>query len=94
MSSVNRTFSYLRYKFFQEAHKKMCNLSFKGGKRTFASLNHDLPSVSVSDMRRNLRLHGFSVEDGFTCLLTKCPICKSLGNTNLGEAYINKVTGL
>ncbi|XP_077302693.1 mitochondrial DNA helicase [Arctopsyche grandis] len=97
MSMTKKSLSYLRYKFSYDKQKKIYSPSvFERSlnyRQIHNAVNVDLPSVSVSDMRRSLRLHGFSVDDGFTCLLTKCPICKSLGKPSIGSAYINKVTG-
>jgi len=53
----------------------------------------DIPSVSESEIRKTLKYYGVQVVDGFTCLITECPICPLHVKDQIGRMYINKVTG-
>lgn len=53
----------------------------------------DIPSVSESQIRKTLKGYGLHFVDGFTCLVTECPICPQQVKSKIGKMYINKVTG-
>jgi hypothetical protein len=53
----------------------------------------DIPALSESQIRRTLKGYGLNFVDGFTCLVTECPICEQQIRKQIGRMYINKVTG-
>lgn len=53
-----------------------------------------VPAMSVSDMKRLLRLGGCAPEDGYACLTSSCPVCKATKRKEIGSVFINKTTGI
>lgn len=49
----------------------------------------DVPTISLTEMKRNLKSSNISFLEGHTCLLADCPLCG-----NKSKLYINKTTGL
>lgn len=47
-------------------------------------------SVSVKYIKELLTSHNIEFEDGFTCLITKCPVCNTPQEDGM---FINKTTG-
>lgn len=56
---------------------------------------HEIPSdISTVSLKRTLKAHSISFEDGPTCLATLCTICAKLNkNPDDSRIYINKTTG-
>lgn len=56
---------------------------------------HEIPSdISTVSLKRTLKAHSISFEDGPTCLATLCTICTKLNkNPDDSRMYINKTTG-
>jgi hypothetical protein len=53
----------------------------------------DIPTVSESQIRKTLKSYGLNFVDGFTCLVTECPVCLQHDKRRTGRMYVNKVTG-
>lgn len=49
----------------------------------------DVPTISLTEMKRNLKSSNISFLEGHTCLLADCPLCG-----NKSKLYINKTTGI
>lgn len=66
---------------------------------TMRRYNHvpfeDIPEVSPALIKKLLSNNGLSIEDGYTCFITKCCICKSGKSEAKANAklYVNKTTG-
>ncbi|CAG9770607.1 unnamed protein product [Ceutorhynchus assimilis] len=70
--------------FFESSLRRYNNIAFE-----------DIPEVSTALIKKTLCLHG-NIEEGHTCFITKCTICKS-GKTDAksnAKLYINKTTGM
>lgn len=53
----------------------------------------DIPKITPVEIRKLLRQKGYSVQEGFTSLITKCFICISEQKPLESKVYINKTTG-
>ena len=47
-------------------------------------------TISVTHIKELLTSHNIEFEDGFTCLITKCPVCNTPQEDGM---FINKTTG-
>lgn len=67
----------------------------KSGLRYFSKSQIDDFSrpVSIPSIKKLLNLERKSLEDGYTCLITPCPMCSHDSNKKLKNLYINKTTG-
>lgn len=66
---------------------------FKSYRRIHNIGINDIPRVTVTDIRKLLRQKGFSVQDGYTAITTKCSLCSSNDEQCDSKVYINKTTG-
>lgn len=52
---------------------------------------NDIPEVSQSIIKNTLRKNNIQFEEGYTCFITACLICKHTKSAT--KLYINKTTG-
>ncbi|XP_046996936.1 mitochondrial DNA helicase [Schistocerca americana] len=67
-----------------------------GNARHYNAVNvEETRAVTVTDIKKTLRNHNLTFEDGHACISVKCPVCIYLQepDNNTGRAYINKTTG-
>lgn len=69
------------------------NRKCKGlGSREYCNYNKNEESTSFSlyNIKKTIKLAGYNIEDGFTCIKTTCPVCQLKEDTDI---YVNKTTG-
>ncbi|XP_066250466.1 mitochondrial DNA helicase isoform X1 [Euwallacea similis] len=53
-----------------------------------------IPEVSVPLIKKALTQSSLNIEEGFTCFITKCSICKQGKSEAKARLYVNKTTGM
>ncbi|KAL3287920.1 hypothetical protein HHI36_002376 [Cryptolaemus montrouzieri] len=53
----------------------------------------DVPNVTPTSIKRVLKSLNIPFQEGFTCFVTECPICKE-NSKHTADLYVNKTTGL
>lgn len=69
-----------------QLNRKYCSISFK-------TPDEDVPT-STFHIKKVLKSSGFTIQEGFTCLSTDCPVCCSSNKPeDKSKVFINKATG-
>ena len=67
---------------------------FGYGLRRYNTLGfEDISTVSLTEVKKMLKNNGIQFDDGFACIIIKCPVCTQKDKNNSGRIYINKITG-
>lgn len=51
-----------------------------------------LLNMSVSHLKHFLKQHCLNIIEGYTCIITDCPICSNIKRKS--KLYVNKTTGM
>ncbi|XP_030746824.1 twinkle protein, mitochondrial-like isoform X2 [Sitophilus oryzae] len=65
--------------------------------RKYNNINfEDIPEVSPGKIKKTFNINGLSFEEGYTCFISKCIICKNVKDETKStpKLYINKNTGM